>query len=199
MGRCPFAVVRDWWIARFTWRAGARAIASRTPMRPSKSISHAKRPAANAEPHRASLATNTPPAVPLTQPTALPSFTGSSPINTRAFHALRNHQNRRQAVPCRSRPHVQDSLAAGEAGGKIEFNDVLLGNDGNNVKTGVPSLSGAKVTRRDRPARTRRQDHRLQAEAPEELRAQARTSPGLHRSPHQRHFPRLSEAILYGT
>ena len=34
----------------------------------------------------------------------------------------------------------------GEAGGKIEFNEVLLGNDGNNVKTGVPSLSGAKVT-----------------------------------------------------
>src|SRR4029077_13138058 len=35
---------------------------------------------------------------------------------------------------------------AGEAGGKIEFNDVLMGNDGSNVKTGVPSLSGAKVT-----------------------------------------------------
>ncbi|MEO7084220.1 MAG: 50S ribosomal protein L21 [Gemmatimonadaceae bacterium] len=34
----------------------------------------------------------------------------------------------------------------GEEGGKIEFNEVLLGNDGNNVKTGVPSLSGAKVT-----------------------------------------------------
>jgi large subunit ribosomal protein L21 len=34
----------------------------------------------------------------------------------------------------------------GDAGGKIEFNEVLLGNDGNNVKTGVPSLSGAKVT-----------------------------------------------------
>ncbi|MES2180427.1 MAG: 50S ribosomal protein L21 [Gemmatimonadota bacterium] len=34
----------------------------------------------------------------------------------------------------------------GEAGGSIEFNDVLLGNDGNGVKTGVPSLSGAKVT-----------------------------------------------------
>ena len=34
----------------------------------------------------------------------------------------------------------------GEAGGSIEFNDVLLGNDGHTVKTGVPSLSGAKVT-----------------------------------------------------
>ena len=34
----------------------------------------------------------------------------------------------------------------GEAGGSIEFNDVLLGSDGNNVKTGVPTLSGAKVT-----------------------------------------------------
>lgn len=35
---------------------------------------------------------------------------------------------------------------AGDAGGKIEFNDVLLGSDGNTVKTGVPSLSGARVT-----------------------------------------------------
>ena len=34
----------------------------------------------------------------------------------------------------------------GEAGGSIEFNDVLLGNDGQNVRTGVPTLSGAKVT-----------------------------------------------------
>ena len=34
----------------------------------------------------------------------------------------------------------------GEAGGSIEFNDVLLGSDGQNVKTGVPSLPGAKVT-----------------------------------------------------
>ncbi len=34
----------------------------------------------------------------------------------------------------------------GEAGGSIEFNDVLLGSDGQNVKTGVPLLSGAKVT-----------------------------------------------------
>src|SRR6478735_789823 len=34
----------------------------------------------------------------------------------------------------------------GEAGGSIEFNDVLLGSDGKNVKTGVPTLSGAKVT-----------------------------------------------------
>src|ERR1051325_11100246 len=34
----------------------------------------------------------------------------------------------------------------GEEGGKIEFNEVLLGNDGKNVKTGVPILSGAKVT-----------------------------------------------------
>jgi large subunit ribosomal protein L21 len=34
----------------------------------------------------------------------------------------------------------------GEAGGSIEFNDVLLGSDGQNVNTGIPSLSGAKVT-----------------------------------------------------
>ncbi|HEX9483738.1 MAG TPA: 50S ribosomal protein L21 [Gemmatimonadaceae bacterium] len=34
----------------------------------------------------------------------------------------------------------------GDAGGSIEFNDVLLGSDGQNVRTGIPSLSGAKVT-----------------------------------------------------
>jgi large subunit ribosomal protein L21 len=34
----------------------------------------------------------------------------------------------------------------GEAGGEIEFNDVLFGNDGKAVKTGVPALKGAKVT-----------------------------------------------------
>ncbi len=34
----------------------------------------------------------------------------------------------------------------GDAGGQIEFNEVLLGNDGSNIKTGVPSLSGAKVS-----------------------------------------------------
>ena len=35
---------------------------------------------------------------------------------------------------------------AGDAGAKIEFKDVLLGSDGKSVKTGVPLLSGAKVT-----------------------------------------------------
>jgi large subunit ribosomal protein L21 len=34
----------------------------------------------------------------------------------------------------------------GEAGSSVEFNDVLLGSDGNNVRTGVPTLSGARVT-----------------------------------------------------
>ena len=34
----------------------------------------------------------------------------------------------------------------GEAGVKVEFNDVLLGSDGKTVKTGVPTLAGAKVT-----------------------------------------------------
>ncbi len=34
----------------------------------------------------------------------------------------------------------------GEAGGQVEFNDVLLGSDGKTVKTGVPTLSGARVT-----------------------------------------------------
>jgi large subunit ribosomal protein L21 len=34
----------------------------------------------------------------------------------------------------------------GEAGTAVEFNDVLLGADGDTIKTGVPTLSGAKVT-----------------------------------------------------
>ncbi len=34
----------------------------------------------------------------------------------------------------------------GEPGGKVEFNEVLLGSDGKTVKTGVPTLEGAKVT-----------------------------------------------------
>ena len=35
---------------------------------------------------------------------------------------------------------------SGDAGASVEFNDVLLGSDGDTVHTGVPSLSGAKVT-----------------------------------------------------
>jgi large subunit ribosomal protein L21 len=34
----------------------------------------------------------------------------------------------------------------GDAGTKVEFNDVLLGSDGTTVKAGVPMLAGAKVT-----------------------------------------------------
>jgi large subunit ribosomal protein L21 len=34
----------------------------------------------------------------------------------------------------------------GDAGASIEFNDVLLGSDGQAARVGVPSISGAKVT-----------------------------------------------------
>jgi large subunit ribosomal protein L21 len=34
----------------------------------------------------------------------------------------------------------------GEAGSSVEFNEVLLGSDGKSVRTGVPTLSGAKVS-----------------------------------------------------
>jgi large subunit ribosomal protein L21 len=34
----------------------------------------------------------------------------------------------------------------GDAGTKIEFNEVLLGSDGSTAKVGVPTLKGAKVT-----------------------------------------------------
>ena len=37
------------------------------------------------------------------------------------------------------------SLAA-DPGAKVEFNDVLMGADGDNVQLGVPTLSSAKVT-----------------------------------------------------
>ncbi|MBU6365934.1 MAG: 50S ribosomal protein L21 [Gemmatimonadetes bacterium] len=34
----------------------------------------------------------------------------------------------------------------GEAGTAVEFNDVLFGSDGHTVRTGVPTLAGARVT-----------------------------------------------------
>jgi len=34
----------------------------------------------------------------------------------------------------------------GDAGSSVEFNEVLLGSDGNDVRTGVPKLKGARVT-----------------------------------------------------
>ena len=34
----------------------------------------------------------------------------------------------------------------GDEGSSVEFNEVLLGSDGDKVQTGVPTLSGAKVT-----------------------------------------------------
>ena len=34
----------------------------------------------------------------------------------------------------------------GEPGGEVEFSDVLLGSDDSSIKTGLPTLSGAKVT-----------------------------------------------------
>jgi large subunit ribosomal protein L21 len=34
----------------------------------------------------------------------------------------------------------------GDAGATVEFNEVLLGSDGNKVKVGVPTLKGASVT-----------------------------------------------------
>jgi large subunit ribosomal protein L21 len=34
----------------------------------------------------------------------------------------------------------------GEAGTQVTFNEVLLGSDGNGVRTGVPTLSGATVS-----------------------------------------------------
>jgi len=33
----------------------------------------------------------------------------------------------------------------GEAGATVEFNEVLIGSDGSNIKVGVPTLKGASV------------------------------------------------------
>jgi large subunit ribosomal protein L21 len=34
----------------------------------------------------------------------------------------------------------------GEPGAKVEFGDILLGRDGDTIKTGAPTVAGAKVT-----------------------------------------------------
>ena len=34
----------------------------------------------------------------------------------------------------------------GDAGTQVTFNEVLLGSDGDNVRTGIPTLDGARVT-----------------------------------------------------
>ena len=34
----------------------------------------------------------------------------------------------------------------GDAGTAVEFNEVLLGSDGTSIRTGIPTLTGAKVT-----------------------------------------------------
>ncbi len=34
----------------------------------------------------------------------------------------------------------------GDAGATVEFNEVLLGSDGSSVRTGIPTLAGAKVS-----------------------------------------------------
>lgn len=51
-------------------------------------------------------------------------------------HQFRVEEGRRYKLP----------TLVGEAGGKIEFTDVLLGTDGKKVQTGAPKLGKAKVT-----------------------------------------------------
>ncbi len=41
---------------------------------------------------------------------------------------------------------IRIPFLAGDAGQQVEFTEVLLGSDGNDVRTGVPILDGAKVT-----------------------------------------------------
>jgi large subunit ribosomal protein L21 len=41
---------------------------------------------------------------------------------------------------------IQIPSLQGDAGSTVEFNEVLLGSDGNTPRVGVPTLAGAKVT-----------------------------------------------------
>ena len=73
---------------------------------------------------------------------------------------------------------------------------MLLGNDGKNVKTGVPSLSGAKVT--GEIVRHGRGDKIIVFKRSAGRTTRGSGAPaGLHRSADQRHHPRLSEAIQW--
>ncbi len=54
----------------------------------------------------------------------------------------------------------------GEPGSKLTFSDVLLGSDGDKTHVGAPGLERRFGRSRDRQARSRREDHRVQAEAP---------------------------------
>ena len=80
----------------------------------------------------------------LTQPPAFPSFIGSLRPTQEAMYAIIRTGGKQFRVEP-GRTYKIPSLE-GEAGGKIEFNDVLLGNDGKAVKTGVPGLKGASVS-----------------------------------------------------
>src|SRR3954465_15242198 len=87
---------------------------------------------------------------PLTSPSHYPpitarfKFTGSTYLaHSMPYAIIKTGGKQFRVEP--GRTYRIPSLA-GEAGSDIEFNEVLLGSDGSNVRTGVPALKGARVT-----------------------------------------------------
>ena len=81
---------------------------------------------------------------------------------------------------------IEIEKIAGKPGDIIELSEViLLGGDGG-PKTGSPTIAGALVAAEVIEQTPRRQDHRLQEEAAQELSPQEGPSPGADRAPHHR-------------
>jgi large subunit ribosomal protein L21 len=60
-----------------------------------------------------------------------------------SYAIIRTGGKQFRAEPGRS---IRIPSLLGDAGTTVEFNDVLLGSNGTDIRTGVPTLSGAKVT-----------------------------------------------------
>jgi large subunit ribosomal protein L21 len=82
--------------------------------------------------------------VPLTYPIAPANFPGSQSSAAPMTYAIIRTGGKQFRVEPGTTLRIPS--LPGDAGAKIEFNDVLLGSDGKASKVGVPTLSGAKVT-----------------------------------------------------
>jgi len=65
------------------------------------------------------------------------------PVSSMSYAIIRTGGKQFRAEPGKS---LRIPSILGEAGTAVEFNDVLLGSDGTTLRTGVPTLAGAKVT-----------------------------------------------------
>ena len=74
-----------------------------------------------------------------------------------------------------------------EAGATVEFGEVLLIGEGDQIKIGAPLLEGGKVTATvEKPRQGREESHR-QIPPPQALPAPGHASPAVHRSEDHRH------------